>query len=244
MKTPALQVKQWLPEWEAVDFDAKIGRKKPQPKFYLFTMNAKHLRALCGIYRRTLQSDSSRHRLFGIQRRHDEKRSLEIADYVRHGYPWPELSDAKKESGQFKDLLKPGWLPTAIVVNILEKDTVRRGEKVAKEDLITVRDQDAKLATIEIPDESQKNEEVIGNLKISERNLDVPLLAQRDPALIPWGKYGVDVVIEATGKFTSEEDAKKHAIGGAKRVIISAPSKGGNVGTYVLGVNENILLNF
>lgn len=89
-----------------------------------------------------------------------------------------------------------------------------------------------------LSDETAKNEEVIGNLKISERNVNVPLLAQRDPALIPWSKYGVDVVIEATGKFTSEEDAKKHAVGGAKRVVISAPSKGGNVGTYVLGVNE------
>lgn len=86
--------------------------------------------------------------------------------------------------------------------------------------------------------DSTKNEEVIGNLKISERNVDVPLLAQKDPSLIPWSKYGVGVVIESTGKFTSEEDAKKHAVGGAKRVIISAPSKGGNVGTYVLGVNE------
>lgn len=87
-------------------------------------------------------------------------------------------------------------------------------------------------------DDSTKNEEVIGNLKISERNVDVPLLAQKDPSLIPWSKYGVTTVIESTGKFTSEEDAKKHAVGGAKRVIISAPSKGGNVGTYVLGVNE------
>ncbi len=78
----------------------------------------------------------------------------------------------------------------------------------------------------------------IGTLTIPERNVDVPLLAQKDPALIPWSKYGVDVVIEATGHFTDEEGAKKHAIGGAKRVIISAPSKGGNVGTYVLGVNE------
>lgn len=78
----------------------------------------------------------------------------------------------------------------------------------------------------------------IGNLTIPERNIKVPLLAQRDPALIPWSKYGVDVVIESTGHFTDEEGAKKHAIGGAKRVIISAPSKGGNVGTYVLGVNE------
>ncbi len=66
----------------------------------------------------------------------------------------------------------------------------------------------------------------------------IPVLAQKDPAKIPWGKYGVDIVIEATGKFVTEEDAKKHAVGGAKRVIISAPSKGANVGTYVLGVNQ------
>jgi len=75
------------------------------------------------------------------------------------------------------------------------------------------------------------------SIQVPERNVIVPILAQKDPSLIPWSKYGVDVVIEATGKFTTEEDAKKHATGGAKRVIISAPSKGGNVGTYVLGVN-------
>ncbi len=76
----------------------------------------------------------------------------------------------------------------------------------------------------------------IGNLLVD--NQKIPVLAQRDPAKIPWGKYGVDVVIESTGRFISEEDAKKHAIGGAKRVIISAPPKGGNVSTYVLSVNE------
>src|SRR3989344_4539979 len=77
---------------------------------------------------------------------------------------------------------------------------------------------------------------LIGYLNVKDKK--VAVLAQKEPAKIPWGKYGVDVVIEATGRFTSEEDAKKHALGGAKRVIISAPSKGGNVGTYVIGVNE------
>ncbi|MBI1863604.1 type I glyceraldehyde-3-phosphate dehydrogenase [Candidatus Woesebacteria bacterium] len=64
------------------------------------------------------------------------------------------------------------------------------------------------------------------------------ILAQRDPEKIPWSKYGVDIVIESTGKFVTSEDAQKHGKGGAKRVVISAPAKGGNVGTYVLGVNE------
>lgn len=157
MQIPAIPVKQWLPEWERVDFDSKLGRKKPDPRFFLFAMNAKRLRSLCGIYRRTLQGESVRNRQFGIQRRHDESRSIEIADYVKHGYPWPELSDAKKESGQFNDLLKPGWLPTAIVVNILDKNAVRRGERVAKEDLITLSDQSPSISMLELPDDVYKS---------------------------------------------------------------------------------------
>mgnify|MGYP001615837077 CR=1 FL=1 len=66
----------------------------------------------------------------------------------------------------------------------------------------------------------------------------IPVLAQRDPAKIPWKKFQVDVVIESTGRFTTEEDAKKHALAGAKRVVISAPVRGGNVPTYILSVNE------
>ncbi|HKB88719.1 MAG TPA: type I glyceraldehyde-3-phosphate dehydrogenase [Patescibacteria group bacterium] len=87
-------------------------------------------------------------------------------------------------------------------------------------------------------DQITDEDPLMGNLLVSEKNVKVPVLAQKDPAKIPWSKYGVDVVIEATGHFTDEEGAKKHAVGGAKRVVISAPAKGGNVGTYVLGVNE------
>ncbi len=64
------------------------------------------------------------------------------------------------------------------------------------------------------------------------------VLAQRDPEKLPWKKLGVEIVIEATGVFTDEEGAKKHAKAGAKRVVISAPAKGGNVNTYVIGVND------
>jgi len=88
------------------------------------------------------------------------------------------------------------------------------------------------------PKEATDEDPLIGYLIVKGKDIKVPVLAQRDPAKIPWGKYGVEVVIESTGAFTKEEDAKKHAIGGAKRVVLSAPAKGGNVQTYVLGVNE------
>ncbi len=65
----------------------------------------------------------------------------------------------------------------------------------------------------------------------------IKVLAERDPAKIPWRDYGVDIVIESTGLFTDATKAKSHLEGGAKRVIISAPAKNED-GTFVLGVNE------
>jgi len=95
-----------------------------------------------------------------------------------------------------------------------------------------------KSEELKAPDKVTDDDPQIGNLMVSEKNVKIPVLVQKDPAKIPWGKYGVEVVIESTGKFATEEDAKKHAIGGAKRVVISAPVRGGNVGTYIIGVNE------
>lgn len=82
---------------------------------------------------------------------------------------------------------------------------------------------------------SDENPE-IGYIIVNDKKY--PVLAQRDPEKLPWTKYGVEVVVESTGVFRDEEGAKKHAKAGAKRVVISAPSRGGNVGTYVLGVND------
>ena len=66
---------------------------------------------------------------------------------------------------------------------------------------------------------------------------ELKVLAERDPADLPWGDLGVDVVIESTGRFTDRENASKHIdSGGAKKVIISAPAKGEDV-TVCLGVN-------
>jgi glyceraldehyde 3-phosphate dehydrogenase len=65
----------------------------------------------------------------------------------------------------------------------------------------------------------------------------IKMLAERDPAALPWGELGVDVVIESTGRFTTAADAEKHIAGGARKVIISAPAKGEDI-TVVMGVND------
>jgi glyceraldehyde 3-phosphate dehydrogenase len=67
---------------------------------------------------------------------------------------------------------------------------------------------------------------------------ELKVLTYKDPAEIPWGKLGVEVVIESTGIFTDAEKAKAHLVGGAKKVIISAPAKNEDI-TVVLGVNED-----
>ena len=73
-----------------------------------------------------------------------------------------------------------------------------------------------------------------GSLTIDGKELKV--LSERDPAALPWGDLGADVVIESTGLFTGREDAAKHLAAGAKKVIISAPAKEPDV-TVALGVN-------
>jgi glyceraldehyde 3-phosphate dehydrogenase len=67
----------------------------------------------------------------------------------------------------------------------------------------------------------------------------VKVLEEKDPAALPWGDLGVDLVIESTGRFTDAEKAAAHIEAGARKVIISAPAKGEDA-TIVLGVNENI----
>ncbi|MBT4124400.1 MAG: type I glyceraldehyde-3-phosphate dehydrogenase [Candidatus Pacebacteria bacterium] len=86
-------------------------------------------------------------------------------------------------------------------------------------------------------DEVTDENPVLGTIKID--NHEITVTAQRDPKKIPWGKYGVETVLEATGVFNNEEKASGHFEGGAKKVLLSAPAKGGNVSTSVLGVNDN-----
>lgn len=81
--------------------------------------------------------------------------------------------------------------------------------------------------------------EVSGNTFIVNGK-EIRILAERDPASLPWREMGVDIVLESTGLFRDQAGAGKHIEAGAKKVIISAPAKG-NIPTVVLGVNDDIL---
>jgi glyceraldehyde 3-phosphate dehydrogenase len=74
------------------------------------------------------------------------------------------------------------------------------------------------------------------NLLVDGKKIQV--FAEKDPKNLPWGKLKVDIVLECTGRFTDFEGASQHITAGAKRVILSAPAKGGDVPTHVIGVNE------
>jgi glyceraldehyde 3-phosphate dehydrogenase len=93
-----------------------------------------------------------------------------------------------------------------------------------------------------------KYDSVLGNLPmdvsadgdtITAGGRSIKVLAERDPAQLPWRELGVDVVVESTGRFTNAADASKHIAAGAKKVIISAPAKGEDI-TIVMGVNDDL----
>ncbi|ACK66565.1 glyceraldehyde-3-phosphate dehydrogenase, type I [Rippkaea orientalis PCC 8801] len=67
----------------------------------------------------------------------------------------------------------------------------------------------------------------------------IKCVSDRNPLNLPWQEWGVDLIIESTGVFVDDEGASKHIVAGAKKVLITAPGKGGNIGTYVVGVNDH-----
>ncbi|NET55899.1 MAG: type I glyceraldehyde-3-phosphate dehydrogenase [Symploca sp. SIO2E6] len=67
----------------------------------------------------------------------------------------------------------------------------------------------------------------------------IKCVSDRNPLNLPWDAWGIDLVIESTGVFVTKDGASKHIAAGAKKVLITAPGKGGDIGTYVMGVNDH-----
>lgn len=147
----ALKVNQWLAEWDKISFDNGQHKAKPKDHFYIFSVKASLLRSLSKIQHRQADPKTRKDEI-GIQRKHDKKRSDEIREYIKYGYPWSSLTPANKKDPEFADMQKPGWIPTAIVINILGKNDDRRGHKVAEQDLISIVDMDG-LTKISLPTE-------------------------------------------------------------------------------------------
>ena len=139
-KRPVLRVAQWQREWDSVEFNDLDGRRRPEPDFFVASMPAFELRRLADIHRRSAKPGVARSQDRRSQRIHDPTRSEEIAQFVRFGYPLSTLSEKKRATGEFSDLKKPGWLPTAIVVNILGGEDSRQGTSVAPADLVSIDD--------------------------------------------------------------------------------------------------------
>ncbi|MDA5107634.1 type I glyceraldehyde-3-phosphate dehydrogenase [Brevibacillus thermoruber] len=90
---------------------------------------------------------------------------------------------------------------------------------------------DSVHGVLDLDVEARENTLIVGGKEIK-------VLAERDPAQLKWADYGVEIVVESTGRFTKREDAAKHLEGGAKKVIISAPATNEDI-TIVMGVNED-----
>lgn len=82
------------------------------------------------------------------------------------------------------------------------------------------------------------NVKIVDNETISVDGKNILVVSNRDPLKLPWAELGIDIVIEGTGVFVDGPGAGKHIQAGAKKVIITAPAKGADIPTYVVGVNE------
>lgn len=115
---PAIKIDQWQDNWNEVIWEDNKYRRQPNKFFYTLSMSAKDLIRLSDVYERNTDNSETRAGDIGIQRMHNKKRSMKIKEFVKYGYPFCEFNDAVRyERNHMK---KPGWLPTGIVVNIIQ----------------------------------------------------------------------------------------------------------------------------
>jgi len=145
----ALKVKQWLNEWDQIPRFNEKNRKKPQPYFYQFNIPAVLLKRIYEVHSR--RAVAGREEEPYSQRKHSAKRSNEIKEYAKGGFPWSTLSEAQRESESYRSLQMPGWLPTSIIANILDVGSVRRDNVIQDDEVIKIRDIDEDFAEILLP---------------------------------------------------------------------------------------------
>jgi len=114
---PLIRVNQWLKTWDKAHWDEEKGLGKPSDHFYVGAISLDKLRALAGVTKRDVEQRKDPKAIHGYQRAHEEVRSRKINRYVRYGYPLSTSSGLSPE--EHEQLINPGWLPNAIIVNII-----------------------------------------------------------------------------------------------------------------------------
>ena len=147
---PAIKVRQWIDDWNSIEWNPDEERAEPPHSFYQFSIPAHDLRTLSGVYRRTTDRKSAAEDM-GIQRHHEVERSREIGKFVQYGYPWSTLRKSQRESAEYNDLRQPGWLPTTIVINVLSPGSERKGRPIESEDMVEIEDVDDAHSRVLLP---------------------------------------------------------------------------------------------
>ncbi len=212
MRIPAIRVNQWLTQWDQYNYPPEARQSKPPKYFYISSMPVALLRRLSNIPRRGTETSTGRRKAsgprkddIGIQRGFEEDRAKDIRSFVEAGYPWASLRESDK--GKFLGLRKPGWLPTALILNIVKPGTLRDNEKPNVEDLIKVDESGPTKFELVLPQNSETSEwrpkgkiyplEVIdgqhrllafGEGELSNEDFDLPVVLFEDLD-ISWQAY-------------------------------------------------------
>jgi DGQHR domain-containing protein len=134
-KNPCIQLDQWLIEWDDIDYSLPM-RRKPEDHFFLFKMDIRLLKRISDVHRR--KANKPRAEEQNIQRALRETRSAEIKNFVHLGFPLSTLSDRDRNAPDNQVLKMPGFLPSAILVNIIGPGEIRGNATIQKNDLVTI----------------------------------------------------------------------------------------------------------
>ncbi|MEP5087890.1 MAG: DGQHR domain-containing protein, partial [Paracoccaceae bacterium] len=149
-----IKVRQWLAEWERVQW--REGLERPKENFYVGSISLEKLRKLAGVTTRDVSQRGDPDSIQGYQRMHEENRSKKINRFVHFGYP---LSTSQNlVPSQHEHLINPGWLPNAIIVNVIPSGSQRvKGGRnaVVPKDLEVSIGEDQYGSHLNIPSESE-----------------------------------------------------------------------------------------
>jgi len=133
-----LRVNQWLPGWDQVRPDERSHQSAPPREFYMASIPASKLRALATVHQRNVDDGKPRAEDPNVQRKLQTERTAEISRYIQVGYPLSSINPKKLDDDQKQSLQKPGWLPTAIIANVIPAGDERAGKAVAADDAVTI----------------------------------------------------------------------------------------------------------